>query len=141
MVDGSSGKAKNNLDLKAETPARGVYLRKEFPNSIWFGVACECSDEEHNHEVWVESDPEFDFVSVHVFTTTHTRHSQGWGTTAWKRFTEKVRYTIDLWFRGYIETEASIMMDRQVAINYADVLKKSIQAIESEETRHVDRSM
>ena len=100
--------------MKAQIPAEGVLLQKDYGDAKVYKVACDCGSDEHSHSVWVEaSDTE---VSVTVYTRLR---SKWWTTTRWQKIWQ-------LLTKGYIELEESIMLSDQQALNYAETLKKAI---------------
>lgn len=131
--------------MKAETPAEGILVHKDYGDAKVYTVTCECCSEEHTHNVWVEAE------ETGVTVTTYTEQK----TDYWS---EKLtpRYDIDNsiyenihwffvslfndWYRrfkliwqiltkGYIKYEASIIMTEQQALNYAEALKSSISDV------------
>ena len=104
--------------MNAEIPAEGIMKTNDWGDSKVYRVACSCHDETHNHNVWIEAD-DCDIV-VTVYTTGKTNF---WSKTRW--------YHIwTLLTNGYIDTESSVHMNRQQAVNYAETLKLAIQDVE-----------
>ena len=42
--------------MKAQTPAEGIMKTNDWGDSRVYRIACNCGDENHNHNVWVEAD-------------------------------------------------------------------------------------
>jgi hypothetical protein len=103
--------------MNAETPAEGIYKHKDWGDSIMYGVACECTDPNHQHNVWVEAD------DTGVNVTTYTTQKSKW----WELTRFKIIWT--LLTKGYVEYEANIIMSEQQALNYAETLKKAIEDV------------
>lgn len=99
--------------MKPQTPAEGVYLRKDWGNAITYGVTCECGDDNHTHNLWVEADD--DRVTVTIFTQQKTKW---WEQSRW-------RTIWTLLTKGYVEYDADIIMSEQQALNYANVLQSA----------------
>lgn len=97
-------------EVSTQDPIEGVYLRKNFGDAITYGVACECGDNNHDHNVWVEADD--CGVSVTIYTQQKTKW---WEFNRWQTI-----WT--LLSKGYVEYEANICMSEQQANNYANVL-------------------
>ena len=92
------------------TAAEGVYLRKDWGDSVTYGVPCDCGDDSHNHNVWVEADE--CGVSVTIYTQQKTKwYEQSRWAAVWTLLT-----------KGYIEKEAVICLSGQQALNYAEAL-------------------
>jgi hypothetical protein len=105
--------------MKAQTPAEGIMKTNDWGDSKVYRVACECQDESHNHNVWIEAD-DHDIV-VTVYTTGKTNW---WSKTRW--------YHIwTLLTQGYIDTESSVHLTKQQALNYAETLKSAIKDVET----------
>jgi hypothetical protein len=90
----------------------------DWGDSKVYRVACNCGDASHNHNVWVEAD-EHDII-VNIYTTGKTNY---WSKTRW--------YHIwTLLTKGYVDTESSVHMTKQQALNYADTLKSAVNDVE-----------
>ena len=104
--------------MKAETPAEGIMKTNDWGDSKVYRVACNCGDESHNHNIWVEAD-EHD-ITVNIYTTGKTNY---WSKTRW--------YHIwTLLTKGYIDTESSVHMTKQQALNYSIVLSSAVKDVE-----------
>jgi hypothetical protein len=104
--------------MKAEKPAEGIMKTNDWGDSKTYRVACDCGSAEHTHDVWVEAD------DSGITTTVHTQvKSKYWSLNRWQKI-----WT--LLTRGYVEYEASIIMSRQQAMNYAKCLEHAIIDVE-----------
>jgi hypothetical protein len=102
----------------SQTPAEGIMKTNDWGDSKVYRVACNCGDENHNHNVWVEAD-EHDII-VTIYTTGKTNY---WSKTRW--------YHIwTLLTKGYIDTESSVHMTKQQALNYATILNSAVDDVE-----------
>lgn len=104
--------------MKTQKPAEGVLIRKDFGDAKSYTVPCECCGSDCEHNVWVEAD------ETGVSVTTYTQQKTKW----W----ELSRWQI-IWrllTKGYVEYEASIIMTRQQALNYAGILNSAIVDVE-----------
>jgi hypothetical protein len=114
--------------MKPENPAKGILKRNDFGNSMCYQVVCECGDSNHDHNLWVEADD--GNVSVTVYTTAK---SKWWELNRWKK----------IWIlltKGYIEYEASLIMGKQAAFNYSNILKTAIKDCEQFEKERQQKS-
>ena len=103
--------------MNAQTPAEGILKTNDWGDSKVYRIACECGDDAHNHNVWVEADDAS--VVVTVYTTGKTNW---WSKTRW--------YHIwTLLTKGYIDTESSVHMSRQQAFNYAHTLLSAVEDV------------
>jgi len=104
--------------VKPQTPAEGVLIRKDFGDAKSYSVPCECCGSDCEHNVWVEAD------ETGVAVTTYTQQKTKW----WELNRWQVIWR--LLTKGYVEYEASIIMTRQQALNYASVLNSAIVDVE-----------
>ena len=111
-------------ELEPQTPAVGILKLNDWGNSITYRVVCQCSDQNHNHDVWVEAED----TGVSVITYTQQK-SKWWELSRWQTI-----WT--LLTQGYIEYEASIVMSEQQALNYAETLKLAIADVKKFKEDH-----
>jgi hypothetical protein len=112
----------------AQTPAEGIMKTNDWGNSQVYRIACNCGDENHNHNMWVEAD-DCDII-VTVYTTGKTNF---WSKTRW--------YHIwTLLTKGYIDTESSVHLNKQQALNYAETLKSAIDDVEKFKQERKEKS-
>jgi hypothetical protein len=105
--------------MNSQIPAEGIMQTNDWGDSKVYRIACNCHDETHNHNVWVEAD-DCDII-VTVYTTGKTNF---WSKTRW--------YHIwTLLTKGYIDTESSVHLNKQQALNYAETLKSAIEDVEA----------
>lgn len=104
--------------MKSQQPAEGIYKRNDWGDSVAYSVACHCGSDDCTHNVWVEADDNS------VAVTTYTKQKTSW----WKLNRWQKMWT--LLTKGYIEYEASIIMTKQQALNYAETLRVAIDQVE-----------
>ena len=104
--------------MENQTPAEGILLHKDFGDAKYYTVSCECCSTDCAHTVCVEAE------DTGVVVTTYTQQKTKW----WELNRFKIIWR--LLTRGYIEYEASIIMSRQQAINYAAVLTSASKDVE-----------
>jgi hypothetical protein len=103
--------------MKPQTPAEGILKRSDWGDAMAYQVTCECGDENHDHNVWVEADDHR--VTVTTYTT---QKSECWKLNRWQT----------IWIlltKGYVKHEANIIMTEQQAFNYAEILKSAIKDV------------
>lgn len=104
--------------MKAQSPAEGILLRKDYGDAKVYEIVCECGDCNHSHNVWVEAE---DFgITVTIYTQQKTKW---WESNRWK-----IIWT--LLTRGYVERESTLIMSKQQALNYASVLQLAVKDVE-----------
>jgi hypothetical protein len=104
--------------MKAQKPAEGILLRKDWGDTKMYSVECDCGSDDHAHEIFVEAD------ECGVTVTTYTRQKTKW----WKLNRFQIIWT--LLTKGYVEYEANLIMTRQQALNYATILNQSVDDVE-----------
>jgi hypothetical protein len=109
-------KSKLENTMKAQKPAEGILLTREYGDAMQYAVTCECGDTEHSHNIWIEA--EDSNVTVTIYTTVK---SKWWEANRWKQI-----WT--LLSKGYVEYEASIIMTEQQTFNYAETLKVAVES-------------
>jgi hypothetical protein len=131
--------------MKTETPAEGIMKTGEFGDSKFYKVVCSCGQPDHDVNFEVEADETGVNVNTYVIAK-----SDYWGETFVRRFdidstwlqewdwfwkdlindvVRRVKLTWRIWTRGYVQTETTISMTEQQALNYAETLKKAIQDV------------
>lgn len=96
--------------MTPQTPAQGILLHRDYGDAKQYTITCECCSTDCAHHVWVESE------DTGVTVTTYTQQKTRW----WELNRWKIIWR--LLTRGYVEYEASIIMNEQQALNYANVL-------------------
>lgn len=130
--------------MKAQEPARGIL--KDSDNEIYY-VPCECGNDGHSHHISV--DPDHHDITVTINTTSYT---DAWSTPlvpnysieshwlsmldhnikyAINGFLRRCKLTWGIWKSGQIDYEASIIMNHQQAINYANTLITAIEKVKN----------
>jgi hypothetical protein len=105
--------------MNHEVPAEGIMKTNDWGDSKVYRVACNCGASDHDHHVWVEADDHE--VSVTIYTTVK---SNFWSKTRW--------YHIwSLLTKGYVDTESTVIMRKQQALNYAETLKSAINDVDT----------
>jgi hypothetical protein len=114
--------------MKVQIPAEGIMKTGDWGDSKVYRIACNCHDENHNHNVWIEVD-DCD-IMVTIYTTSKTNW---WSKTRW--------YHIwTLLTKGYIDTESSVHLNKQQALNYAETLKSAIEDLEQFKAERKEKS-
>ena len=128
--------------MKAQTPAEGILLHRDYGDMKFYTVTCECGCDEHSHQICVEADE--GGVSVQTFVELKTDfwtqavepkydidndmlqwYNWFW-TGLWNSLCTRLRLTKEIWFNGYAKYEGTICMNRQQATNYAETLINAV---------------
>jgi len=131
--------------MKIQTPAEGIMLTADFGDSKFYKVVCSCGQPDHDIDFEVEAADTG--VNVNTYVTTKTDY---WTDTVKKRYdidsqwlqeldwswkdlvnglVTRVKLTWGVWTKGYIETQTTIAMTEQQAINYAETLKSAVDDV------------
>jgi hypothetical protein len=114
--------------MNTQVPAEGIMKTNDWGDSRVYRIACNCGDENHNHNMWVEADD--GDITVTIYTTGKTNY---WSKTRW--------YHIwTLLTKGYIDTESTVCLTKQQALNYAETLKSAIIDVETFRAERKEKS-
>lgn len=133
--------------MKAEIPAEGIMKTGDYGDSKFYKVVCGCGQPDHDINFEVEADETGVNVNTYV-----TAKSDCWSETFVRRFdidntwlqewewfwkdlvndfARRVKFTWRIWTHGYVQTESTIIMTEQQALNYAETLKKAIEDVKN----------
>jgi hypothetical protein len=104
--------------MNPQKPADGVLKIHDWGHSKMYKAVCMCGNDDCTHTIDVEAE-EHD-ITVTIYTKTRTNF---WSTSRWYHIWK-------LLTTGYTDYETSILMTKQVALNYADVLQLAIKDVE-----------
>ena len=104
--------------MKAQRPAQGVLQMNDWGHSKMYKIECDCHNDDCSHVIDVEAD-QFD-VTVNIYSTPKTKW---WSMSRWKQI-----WT--LLTKGYLEYQSTIILNKQVALNYASVLQSAVKDVE-----------
>jgi hypothetical protein len=105
--------------MQAQKPANGILLQSEWTDAVTYHVECECTDPDHAHTVCVEREKDMNAVTVTIYTKSTTAF---WSRSRWR----------DVWqllTKGYVEHEATVILNEQQAINYAAAITDSVKKL------------
>jgi len=140
--------------MKAETPAQGILKTNDYGDSKWYQVVCGCGQPDHALTVEVEADEMG--VNVNTYVTAKTDY---WTDAVKKRYdidspwlqewdwfwkdlvngvVTRLKLTWTVCTKGYVQTESTITMSEQQALNYAETLKSAIDDVKKFQTKLID---
>jgi hypothetical protein len=111
--------------MKSQTPAQGVLLVKDWGTSKMYKAVCECGSDDCTHTIDIEA--EDTGIVVTIYTTNRTNF---WSKSRWYHIWQ-------LLTKGHTDFETCIMMNKQVALNYASVLQSAIEDVDELRKQHV----
>jgi hypothetical protein len=111
--------------MKAQTPAQGISIEKDFGDARVFNVECDCSADDHSVKMWIEVQCDLDIPDVEVsfYVTTWTREF-------WKDWPARLRAVYDILVKGVHKQEHHMILNRQSALNFAAAIKNTIKELE-----------
>lgn len=104
--------------MEAQKPAQGILLHRDYGDAKHYTITCDCLCDDHSQHLWVEA--EDTGITATVSTQVKTKW---WSMNRWKQI-----WT--LLTKGYIEMEGATILNRQQALNYAEVLKQAVTDVE-----------
>jgi hypothetical protein len=113
------------MKLAPQVPAEGILKHGDWGDSKMYNVPCTCCGSDCEHTVWVEAE------DTGVTVTTYTKQKSNW----WSLNRFQLIWTLIT--RGYVEYEASIVMTKQQALNYATVLNSAVKDVEEFKKKNV----
>lgn len=105
--------------MKAQTPAVGISAISIDDDTESYHIECTCTDPDHAHDACVEVDSD-GTLSVSIYGKATTKF---WEVSRWKQIWSILT-------TGTIETNSTLLLSKQAALNYADALRKSIENLE-----------
>lgn len=105
--------------MTPQTAAKGVLMIKDYGNCKMYKAVCECFSDSCSHTIDIEQ--ESNLVTVTIYTQQKTNF---WQKSRWK-------YIWQLLTKGQATFETSLIMDKQVALNYANTIQCAIKDIEN----------
>jgi hypothetical protein len=111
------------MDLKTQKPAQGISCTGIWDDARSFRVGCECTDPDHDVNMWIEvnRDDEVRDVEVGFYVEGTSPH---WA-KGWNRF----RAAWAILTRGYHRAEHHLLLKPQAALNMADAIKTSVETL------------
>jgi hypothetical protein len=131
--------------LKVEIPAEGIMKTNDFGDSKFYKVVCGCG--QPDHEINFEVEAAETGININTFVTAKTDYwsefikkrydinnpylqELDWALKDfWNGLVTRLKLTWTVWTRGYVQTETTIVMSEQQALNYAETLKSAIQDV------------
>lgn len=105
-------------------PQKMIMQTGEWPDADAYRVACDCHHNDHDLDVWieVEQDQEVKQITLTFYKELYT--------PVWERGFNRFREAMRLLFTGSTRVEGSIIMRREVAQKFIDVVQCSIDRLE-----------
>ena len=114
------------MDLKPESPAQGISTTGIWDDARSFRIGCECTDSNHDVNMWIEISTEKDMPSIEMafYVDTWTPYFSNWG--------ERLRAVYDILFKGVHKQQHTLLLNKQAALNVADAITSTVQLLEKQ---------
>lgn len=103
--------------------AKGISILREDSESVSYRINCECTDENHSLDAYVETDTDDDFVVLTFFTESSTEKP----VSLWHRLV--IAYNVLL--KGQYSTNHEIILDEQATLNFLQSVGESVDRMRS----------
>ena len=144
---------KTNITNKSpETPAVGIMKLHEYPDAVWYDVACDCGSKDHFHSIWIMKDSKTGLVEVNISTESTTDF---WSKNLEYDYDDRfywIKSVVDeiitrsklIWkilIHGYVKRESYVLLNQQQAVNYANALLESVKSMTQENEKNETTSL
>jgi hypothetical protein len=110
--------------MTPQTPAEGIMALSTYSDSKAYRIACDCTDYEHQADMWIEldGDKEYRHVQISFFVNTWTPF--------WDRNFSRFKAAWDILVHGVHRQEHHMVLRHQGAKNLVEAINKSINDLE-----------
>lgn len=112
------------MTVRYQEPAAGISLNQDFIEAATFTVNCDCHDPSHSVNMWISAEPDDEFQEVSV--TFYVNAVTPWYEKGFSRLRTAWRVLV----HGYHEEEATLMLNKQSAVNFAQTILKYVDRFE-----------
>lgn len=111
--------------MKAQTPASGISIERDFGDARVFNAECDCGSDDHAVKMWIEvqRDQDVPDVEVSFYVTTWTKNF-------WNNWPARIRAVYDILFKGVHKQEHHMLLNKQSAINFAQAIKDTVRELD-----------
>lgn len=110
--------------MKAQKPAQGISIEKDFGDARVFNVECDCTSDDHAVKMWIEvqRDKDIPDIEVSFYVTTWT--------PAWGNWGKRLKAVYEILFKGVHKQEHHLLLNKQSALNFAEAIKTEVVNLE-----------
>ena len=106
--------------MKAQTPAQGIMLDRNWGHARSYTIACECGGRDHFPQMWIEVGDESDAELQNVTVTFYVETVSPWySLNRWRQIWTMLT-------RGYVRQESALILSKQAALNLSTVIRNSV---------------
>jgi hypothetical protein len=114
--------------MKYQAPAEGILVHDDWGDTVRYKVACDCSDSDHDHQIWVEANDHSVSVTIYAMTQsdnwTGRRLDKFWY-NVYNGICQRFKLAWSVFVLGRVKTEVTLIMTEQQAHNYAETLHRA----------------
>ena len=110
---------------KKTLPARGIMTTGVYDGTQTFRVACDCHDNAHDVDVWIEVETE---KEAHEITVTFYRELD---TPFWERGFNRFREAWNILVHGRSRFSGSLIMQAETAETLCDAIRSTIEKLKN----------
>ena len=111
--------------MKAQMPAQGIMLERDYGDAKNFKVECDCTSDDHSVHMWIEVQRDRDIPDIEVSFYVNT-----WTAKFWKGWPQRARAIWDILVHGVHRQEHHMLLNRQSALNFAETIKREIAELD-----------
>jgi hypothetical protein len=115
--------------MEYQKPAEGILLHRDYGDAYYYRIPCDCGNPDDDLHLEVEADD----CGVHV--SHYVKVKTNWWDTPTRFYyvnslIHRLKLTWQLWVKGYLEYEATTILTKQQAFNYAYTLNQAVKNVE-----------
>jgi hypothetical protein len=114
--------------MKYQAPAEGIMVHDDWGDTVRYKVACDCSDSDHDHQIWVEADDHSVSVTIYAVTQSDNwsgRRLDNFWYNVYNGICQRIKLAWSVFVLGRVKTEVTLIMTEQQAHNYAETLHRA----------------
>jgi hypothetical protein len=129
----------------AQKPAEGIALDRDFGDSVFYTVSCDCGNGDDAIQFNIEYDKDMEQVTMHTYLKLKTDYyTEYFGECKYVHndwlyslnyyvasfingFIRRVKLTWNIWVNGYAEYNSWTLMRQQVAVNYGNAILRAVK--------------
>lgn len=115
--------------MTIEEPATGILKTKGYDDAHCYHVECSCTDPDHAVQVWIEIDADKDIDQPQVVFYVKASYP------GWKGFFGRLKDAMGILFGGDLVKDHGLLLDKQAAINFAAAINKSVEELDTTDSR------
>ena len=108
---------------KTAIPARGIMSTGSWDYADSYRIACDCTDNRHDIDVWIEVEPDNEIRAITLLL--YCELETPWWEQGFNRLQEAWRVLT----QGHSKFQGSLVMNQETAENFLNALERSLQRL------------